>query len=154
METLEMLKPQPMLAHIQMDAILEAPKDIAWVDPNQLKQVFLNIIMNAADAVGDSKLQDDEVSASLLTIKTENIEDCIELRFMDTGSGIKQEELVHIFDPFYTTKEPGKGTGLGLSVCYRIIEGLGGTIRADSTPGKGATIIVDIPLLKTKNEIG
>ncbi len=153
METVEMLKPQPMMSHIRIDPILEAHKDSAWVDPNQLKQVFLNIIMNAADAVGDKKSLDDDASANRLTIITENVEDCIELRFTDTGPGIEQDGLVRIFDPFYTTKEPGKGTGLGLSVCYRIIEGLGGTIRAESTPGKGTTIIVDIPLHQLKNEM-
>jgi signal transduction histidine kinase len=153
METVEMLKPQPMMSHIRIDPILEAHKDSAWVDPNQLKQVFLNIIMNAADAVGDKKSLDDDASANRLTIITENVENCIELRFTDTGPGIEQDGLVRIFDPFYTTKEPGKGTGLGLSVCYRIIEGLGGTIRAESTPGKGTTIIVDIPLHQLKNEM-
>ena len=64
----------------------------------------------------------------------------------DTGIGISPEGLARIFDPFYTTKEPGKGTGLGLYVCYTIIEGLGGRIRAESAPGKGTKIIIGIPL--------
>ncbi|MCP4578996.1 MAG: HAMP domain-containing histidine kinase [Deltaproteobacteria bacterium] len=146
LETLEMLKPQPMMAHIRMQPVLDAPKDMVWADSNQLKQVFLNIIMNAADAMGENALTPDAVSADILTIQTENRGDSIAFRFMDTGPGIQREELVRIFDPFYTTKEPGKGTGLGLSVCYRIVEGLGGEIRAESTPGKGTTIIVKIPL--------
>ena len=70
----------------------------------------------------------------------------IELTFMDNGRGITPEELSQIFDPFFTTKEPGQGTGLGLSVCYRIIEETGGQIRAESTPNKGTTIMVRLPL--------
>ncbi len=148
-ETLEMLNPQPMMAHLQMKPDLEASRDVVWADPNQLKQVFLNIILNAADAMGEA-LTDDNVSANILTVKTENRGDSIEVRFADVGPGIKQEELARIFDPFFTTKEPGKGTGLGLSVCYSIIEGLGGEIFAESTPGEGTTVIVNIPLYEEK----
>ena len=73
------------------------------------------------------------------------------LLFEDTGPGIEPENLGSIFDPFYTTKDPGKGTGLGLSICYRIIDGLGGKIRAESRPGKGTSIYIDIPLYHMKN---
>ena len=101
--------------------------------------------MNAADAMGPDEASHDNSNKALM-IESLVIEDSIELRFTDTGPGISERELSHIFDPFYTTKEPGKGTGLGLSVCYRIIEGLGGAIRAESSLGKGTTIIIDIPL--------
>jgi two-component system NtrC family sensor kinase len=74
----------------------------------------------------------------------------MELRFSDNGPGISEKELLRIFDPFYTTKEPGKGTGLGLSVCYRIVEGLGGKIRAESKTGEGTTIVVSLPLYEGK----
>jgi len=135
-----MLKPQSMMAEIEVGLSLEAANDIVWADPNQLKQVFLNVIMNAADAMRDC------APGKTLTIETASKEGLVELRFTDTGPGIEEQELFHVFDPFYTTKEPGKGTGLGLSICYRIIEGLGGTIRAESPAGKGAMIIIDIPL--------
>jgi signal transduction histidine kinase len=151
METVKMLTPQPMMAHIQIQPHLKAEKDTVWTDPNQLKQVFLNIIMNAADAMADNEASDDGPATNTLTINTINMENSIELRFTDTGPGIGQEELAHIFDPFYTTKEPGKGTGLGLSICYRIIEGLGGSIKAESSPGKGTTITIDIPVHRMKN---
>jgi signal transduction histidine kinase len=65
---------------------------------------------------------------------------------MDNGSGIPAEDLNRIFDPFYTTKDTGKGTGLGLSVSLRIVEDMGGDIRAKSEKGKGATITIILPL--------
>jgi two-component system NtrC family sensor kinase len=99
--------------------------------------------MNAADALSEGK---GEGIVKQLTIRSERIEGTMELRFSDNGSGISEKELLRIFDPFYTTKEPGKGTGLGLSVCYRIVEGLGGKIRAESKIGEGTTIIVSLPL--------
>jgi two-component system NtrC family sensor kinase len=145
-ETINILKPQPMMASISLNTDLKAERDEVLADSDQLKQVFLNIIINAADAMGDGKVSDEEYRPKNLTVKTSNINDLIEIRFTDEGLGIPEQDLVHIFDPFFTTKEPGKGTGLGLSVCYRIIEGLGGTIRAESTLGKGTTIIIDIPL--------
>ena len=139
--------PQPMMAHIQIKHALEASSDLVMADPNQLKQVFINIILNAADAMGEDKLQEDAPSDKMLTIKSKNKGDLIELWFSDNGPGIDPDSIEHIFDPFYTSKDPGKGTGLGLSVCYSIIDGLGGEIRAESTPGKGATIVVGLPVV-------
>ena len=149
-ETINMLKPQPMMRHVLMQPMLEADADVVWADPNQLKQVFVNIIINSADAMVCDKKPGESPEERALIIKTANTNGRLELRFADTGPGIKEEDLSHIFDPFYTTKEPGKGTGLGLSVCYRIIEGLGGAIHARSIFGKGATIIIDIPLYQKK----
>jgi two-component system NtrC family sensor kinase len=151
METIDMLKPQPLTAHMKIEAVLKATADSVWADPNQLKQVFLNIMINAADAMLSDAGPDEGASAKTLAIETNNIRESVEIRFTDAGPGIQQAELLHIFDPFYTTKEPGKGTGLGLSICYRIVESLGGTIRAESVVGKGTTIIIDIPLYHTRN---
>ena len=152
LELLDLLKPQPMMADIKIELNLEATGDVVWADPNQLKQAFLNILMNAADAMENDKAADEVSRPRVLTITTRAIENAIELRFADTGPGIPEKVKVHIFDPFYTTKEPGKGTGLGLSVSYRIIEGLGGTIRAESKLGKGTTIVIDIPNQNQVNE--
>ncbi|MBW1767704.1 MAG: HAMP domain-containing histidine kinase [Deltaproteobacteria bacterium] len=160
MNTVNILSPQPMMEGIQIILELRASRDTILSDPNHLQQVFLNIIMNAADALAEkntSKYKDsgvDDVSVPFvkkeLTIRSEDAGDSIELRFIDNGPGTTDEELVHFFDPFYTTKEPGKGTGLGLSVCYRIVEGIGGTIRAENSAGKGTTIIVTFPTYKMK----
>ncbi|MGE5838826.1 MAG: ATP-binding protein, partial [Deltaproteobacteria bacterium] len=147
--TLAMLEPQPMMGGVQTPLELKAQKDIVLADPNQLQQVFLNIILNAADALAEGK---DEAGPKHLKIRSEKVEGTIELRFSDNGPGIHDKDLLHIFDPFYTTKEPGKGTGLGLSVCYRIVEGLGGMIRAESKSGEGATIIVTLPLYEERDK--
>jgi signal transduction histidine kinase len=71
--------------------------------------------------------------------------------FEDNGPGTTEEELGRIFDPFYTTKAPGQGTGLGLSVCYRIIEEMGGTIRAESARGEGTRFFVDLLLAQNSH---
>ena len=143
--TVDILTPQPVMGNISVDYRLKAGKDEIIADPNQLQQVFLNIILNAADSFTDGNEPEKEDGKKVLTIFSEVVGDALELRFQDNGSGITEEELAQIFDPFYTTKEPGKGTGLGLSVCYRIVEGLGGTIRAESFKGRGTTIIITLP---------
>lgn len=145
METVSLLKLQPMMDQIEIRQELDAIKDVVWAGMTQLKQVFLNIILNAADAMIDTE-SSDGLSSKVLHIDTENEDDSIMISFTDTGIGISPEELGRIFDPFFTTKEPGKGTGLGLSVCYTIIEGLGGRIRAESVLGKGTEVIIAIPL--------
>ncbi len=144
-DTVNMLKPQPMMEGIEVRMDLGASLDTVLTDSNQLQQVFLNIIINAADVLrsGDQTAERD---SRVVIIRSSDSDDCIEIRFSDNGPGIGPEELAYIFDPFYTTKEPGKGTGLGLSVCYRIVEGLGGTISAESVPGEGTTIIIRLPL--------
>ncbi len=144
--TLAMLSPQPIMESIETSTQLMAKHDVVLADSSQLQQVFLNIILNAADALAEKRRSGGEEDERKLTAITENMGNTIQIRFSDTGKGIPEKELTRIFDPFYTTKEPGKGTGLGLSVCYRIVEGLGGTIRAESIAGKGATIIITLPL--------
>jgi two-component system, NtrC family, sensor kinase len=135
--TIRILKPQPLMSNIQLDIAFDASRDTIWADPNQVQQVFLNIMMNAADAMSKEKR---------LTIETSNTEDTIRIRFKDTGSGIPEEDLGRIFDPFYTTKPPGKGTGLGLSVSHTIVRNLGGIIRAENNRGPGATLTIEMPL--------
>ncbi len=144
-ETVSIVRPQPMMAHMNIEMALDAARDTVWAESDQLKQVFLNIIINSADAMqGEEPLND--VKIGTLNIRTQDKDESIEIRFRDTGKGIPKKELSHIFDPFFTTKEPGKGTGLGLSVSCRIIEEMGGDIRAESLSGEGTTVIINIPL--------
>ncbi|MBL8134641.1 MAG: PAS domain-containing protein [Anaerolineae bacterium] len=105
--------------------------------PAALNQVFLNIIMNAAQAIPNE---------GTLTITARDQGDHVMIRFSDTGTGIAPEVLPHIFEPFFTTKPVGKGTGLGLAIAYQIItEHHGGTITVDSTPGMGTTFTITLP---------
>ncbi len=151
METLDILTPQPMMEDIQVNLALEASRDDVFADPSQLRQVFLNIIMNAADALTEKDRQDTAEVVKTLRIQSRNRADRIELVFEDNGPGATEEELGHIFDPFYTTKEPGRGTGLGLFVCYRIVEDMGGSIRAESAKGRGTRFFVDLLLSQSSN---
>jgi two-component system NtrC family sensor kinase len=106
------------------------------VDPNQLQQVIMNMITNAAQAMPEG---------GTLTLRTEKTGDFVEIEIRDTGDGIQQENLTKIFDPFFTTKKVGRGTGLGLSISYRIIEKHGGFIDVDSEPGKGTSFTIKLP---------
>ena len=105
---------------------------------SQLKQVFMNIIVNAAEAMHGS---------GTLTITTALSDDqkVVWIDFADTGEGIHRENLTRIFDPFFTTKELGKGTGLGLSTSYGIIDGHGGRIDVKSQVGRGTTFRIELP---------
>lgn len=106
-------------------------------DPPLLRQVVLNILNNAAYAIG---------SDGIITISTRQVEgSSVELTFGDTGCGIPKEQLDKIFDPFFTTKPPGKGTGLGLSISHSIIVKLGGRITVASDVGKGTTFTIHLP---------
>jgi len=150
LETIDMVKAHRMMEDIRVEPSLEAEEDTVFADSNQLKQVFLNLIMNAADAMAEEAPP--ENADKLLTVESRNRDGRIEISFIDTGPGIDSTEMDRIFDPFYTTKDPGRGTGLGLSVCHTIVEGMGGDIRAQSTPGKGTTMIIDIPLYRSVND--
>ncbi len=145
--TVNMLDHQPMMEDVTTRLDLTARYDVVLADTNRLQQVFLNLIMNSADALSEGS-----EGSKMLTIRTEDQDGNIRLAFSDNGPGIPKNELTRIFDPFYTTKEPGKGTGLGLSVCYRIVESLGGTIKAESVVGQGTTIILIIPHVKRQQE--
>ena len=118
------------------------PKTIA--DQNQLQQVFLNIIVNAEQAMGDTH------GKGQLTVRTRNKreEGIIEISFADDGPGIPKAILGKIFDPFFTTKPIGEGTGLGLSVSYGIIKEHGGRIYALSEERKETNFIIELPILE------
>ena len=104
----------------------------------QLNQVFMNILDNAQDAMAQT---------GTLTINVDKIEDNkVKIEFIDTGSGIPEENLKKVFDPFFTTKPVGKGTGLGMSISYRVIHDHKGTINVDSTVGKGTKFTIILPI--------
>ena len=104
--------------------------------PNQLNQVFMNILVNACQSI--------EKTGSI-KIKTENYDNKIKIIISDTGKGIPEGHLERIFDPGFTTKGVGIGTGLGLSICYRIIEQHKGSIKAESLEGRGSIFTIEMP---------
>jgi signal transduction histidine kinase len=85
-------------------------------------------------------------NSGLLTIVTERLKSTVTISITDDGPGIPKENLSHLFNPFFTTKEVGKGTGLGLSICHGIVSEHGGKIYATSQSGKGATFVVELPV--------
>ena len=154
-DMVDILKPQPMISDSEIFLDKGAKKDTVLADPDKLKQVFLNLSMNAIDAMRANQTKNESQKNTLsiqtsLAQKTKADEKVntnkIHINFIDNGPGIPAEELTRIFDPFYTTKEPGKGTGLGLSVSLRIIEDIGGDIKVKSEVGKGTKITVILPL--------
>jgi two-component system, NtrC family, sensor kinase len=158
-ELLDMLNNQPMMAGISLTFDQRADKDTVLADPDKLKQVFLNIVMNAVDAMEAGKAAG-SIAQKTLAIQTwseatvqsaKRDGHSIRINFVDNGPGIPDEDIQRIFDPFYTTKEPGKGTGLGLSVSLRIVEDMGGDIKAKSEAGKGTTITIILPIHRTRN---
>ncbi|MEW5949308.1 MAG: ATP-binding protein [Thermodesulfobacteriota bacterium] len=104
--------------------------------PHQISQVFMNIILNAIQAIKDR---------GEITIGTVFVNGALKIEISDTGCGIPPEHLPRIFDPFFTTKPVGQGTGTGLSVCYEVIKSHGGTIEATSEAGKGTAITIMLP---------
>jgi two-component system NtrC family sensor kinase len=107
-------------------------------DSQQLQQVFLNILNNAYDAVQETKQH------GQIRIRTRRMEEMIEVAISDNGPGIVEPQRV--FDPFYTTKNPGKGTGLGLSICYGIVRAHGGEIQCANSDEGGSTFVVRVPV--------
>jgi len=105
--------------------------------PSQINQVFMNLLVNAAQAIPDK---------GTVIIRTERAGDEVWIEVSDTGVGIRPEDRSRLFEPFFTTKAPGQGTGLGLPVSYGIVERHGGRIEVESEPGKGATFRVWLPL--------
>ncbi|MBW2219790.1 MAG: PAS domain S-box protein [Deltaproteobacteria bacterium] len=104
---------------------------------NQLRQVFLNMISNARDAMP---------KGGILNVSTSHQSKFVKILISDTGIGISKENIEHIFDSFFTTKDSVKGVGLGLSVCYGFIKDHGGDIKVDSTVGKGTTFTILLPI--------
>lgn len=107
------------------------------VNPDKIQQVFLNLILNAVDAMPDG---------GRLDVSMERRDSSVEVVFSDSGTGIDEAALDRIFDPFFTTKAPGKGTGLGLSICYGIIREHNGTIAVKSRKGEGTTFVIRLPI--------
>jgi len=150
--TVEIFKPRLSKQKIKLEFALNADQYIVYSDLNRLRQVFVNIIMNAIDAIGENSQKISETYVGTFSIVTCNLLDRIEIIFRDTGTGISNEKLEHIFEPFYTTKAEGRGAGLGLWVCYRLIKDLGGSIDVESPDSKGAVVTVGLHICNQEDK--
>ncbi len=148
---------------VDLNPVLESCLTVAWNDiktrarlvrdlkplpavrgnEGRLGQVFLNLLINAAQAVPAGAAEQHEIRVSSRPLGDDRV--AIEVR--DSGAGILPEHRSRIFDPFFTTKPPGIGTGLGLSICLGIVNGMGGTIEVESEPGRGALFRVVLPVV-------
>src|SRR5437899_9628542 len=136
---LVLMREQLRLHEIEVTVDLAPEEPVVVGNPIQLEQVFINLLTNARDAVAGSPRKAIRISGSVAA-------GAVDVAFADTGEGIPWGLERRIFDPFFTTKEVGKGTGLGLSITFGIIKEHGGTISVVSSPGEGATFLIQLPL--------
>ena len=118
------------------------------LDPQQMMQVFLNIFLNAEQAMARPRGRTSN-AGGVLTVRLCAHGGSVEIRIEDNGPGIPASIIGEVFDPFFTTKDVGGGTGLGLAVCHGIVEGHGGRIRIDSAAGRGCTVTITLPTVHT-----
>ncbi len=126
--------------NVTVDFLKEAGVPYALGDPHQLMQVFLNLIVNAEQAIRETR------DKGTLRIRLGKGDNSVWVSFHDDGPGIPKETLASIFDPFYTTKRPGRGTGLGLSICKSVMKEHNGSVEAANSPEGGAVFTVTLPI--------
>ena len=142
-DTLLLCKKEFKSKNIVIETIFAHNMPAVTVVADQIKQVFLNLINNAADACQQG---------DVITITTEALDNNVAIRIHDTGKGIDNDDVQHIFEPFFTTKPEIKGTGLGLSVSYGIIKKHNGEILVESDPDNGTTFSIILPIDGVANE--
>jgi two-component system, NtrC family, sensor kinase len=138
-ETLTLVQHPFKTAHIAVAKKYAEPLPAVLGSTTRLQQVFLNLFMNARDAMP---------AGGMLEVRTAAFNGSVEIEVTDTGAGISPEHLHRIFDPFFTTKATGRGTGLGLSVSYGIIKEHAGKVDVRSTPGKGTSFRLEFPVAR------
>jgi two-component system NtrC family sensor kinase len=141
-EILILVRKQLQENGIRISSSFADDMDMVYASKNQLRQVFLNLISNAMDAMPDG---------GTLTVKTAGKDGKIHVEISDTGTGIKEDDIKKIFDAFFTTKDSVKDVGLGLSVCYGFVKEHGGDIRVSSEWGSGTTFTIILPKYRETN---
>ncbi|HSK74367.1 MAG TPA: ATP-binding protein, partial [Pyrinomonadaceae bacterium] len=121
---------------LKLNKLLAENTPKVFADNDQLQQVFLNLFLNARDAMP---------AGGEISIKTGGNNGEVQIEIADSGTGIDEKDVKKIFDPFFTTKPTGKGTGLGLAVCYGIITAHGGKIEVSSNENQGTTFLIFLP---------
>lgn len=137
LDTLNLVRYDRRARQIEMAIDFEPALPKTMVIEHQLQQVFMNIVLNALDAMAGE---------GTLTVRGYRVDASIEVAIADTGEGILEEDMQHIFEPFYSKKTNRRGTGLGLALSYNIVQRHGGSIRVESEPGKGSTFVISVPL--------
>jgi signal transduction histidine kinase len=143
--TLEMLSQQGALKEIRLATDYDEELSGVCVNPHQLQQVLINLLINSRDAMPSGGKLAVRVKADSSRRLSGQTVSSLRIDVLDSGSGIPAENLKRIFDPFFTTKAPGKGTGLGLAISARIIEGFGGRIEVQSRKGTGTCFSIWLP---------
>jgi PAS domain S-box-containing protein len=133
--------------NITVDFVREPGLPYVQGDPHQLMQIFLNLILNAEQAIRETR------DRGTLRIRLGTTGNSVWASFLDDGPGIPAEILTSIFDPFYTTKRPGRGTGLGLSICKSVMKEHNGMVEAANAPGGGAVFTVSLPAAASLNSV-
>jgi len=136
-DVLDVLQERFQKHHIQVTKTVSPQLPKVLADPDHMNQVFLNLILNACQAMPEG---------GTLSLALHPTDSMVEVTVQDTGCGIPQEQLSKIFDPFFSTKAVGEGTGLGLTVVHGILQEHQGAIRVKSVPGQGTTFIVSLPI--------
>ncbi len=127
------------IRNISLDMTLDTCMQQVWVDPDEIQQVFFNLIKNGEQAMIEAH------GGGRLTVVTEGTAEGVRISIADEGPGVSPEIQRRVFDPFFTTKEAGEGTGLGLTICYSIIDEHGGRIWLENRPAGGAVFNVELP---------
>lgn len=140
-KTLRLFESHPSFHNIELVKDYQAAMPVVLADSSQMMQVFVNMIMNAIDAMEGNGI----LTISLRTYESENL---LKISIGDTGCGIPEEHVAKLFEPFFTTKAVGQGTGLGLSISYGIIQTHGGTIKVFSKVGEGTTFVISLPIAR------
>ena len=146
-QALDIFSQQLKLRGIEVVRELEENLPLVWGDLNRMEQVFINLLINARDAIEEKieKSSDGCVEMKIL-LRTSSGEGKVTVEVRDTGTGIPESAMDKIFEPFFTTKQVGKGTGLGLSISYGIVQDYQGTIRVETRENEGAAFIVEFPV--------
>ena len=148
-ESVELLAQQGAFKQIKVNTWFEGGLPAASVDPYQLQQVLVNLMLNSRDAMPQGGKLTVRGTADAGATLPGRPAGCVRIDVADNGNGIPEDHLKSIFEPFFTTKPPGKGTGLGLAIAARIMDGFGGRITVKSTPGRGSCFTLWLPVAKS-----
>ena len=145
-EAVEITKVGAKTKNISFDMTLNDNLPLLPLISDQIQQIFVNILLNAVDAIIEKEEESTHSNNDSIEITTNVDDDNVLITFSDTGKGIHEENLTKVFEPFYTTKKAGKGTGLGLWVSYGIIKSFQGDIKVESIVEKGTTFTITLPI--------